>query len=51
MTNINREYFSPLPAPTAINPDAGPLGTYETKMAARSGKRSILAIARKTRGL
>ena len=28
---------------TNINPCARPLGTYKTKMAVRSGKRSILA--------
>ena len=33
--------------PTAINPDARPLGTYETKMATRTGTRLILAILRK----
>lgn len=36
---------------TALNPDARPIGTYETKTAVRTGKRSILAILRKNRGL
>ena len=30
------------PSPTAIHPDAHLLSTYETKMAARTGKHSIL---------
>lgn len=30
---------------------ARPLGTFEIKMAARNGKRSLLKIMRKTRGL
>ena len=42
---------SRLPPPTAINPDTIPLGSYETKMAARTGKRAILKILRKNRGL
>ena len=29
-----------------LNPDARPLGTYKTKMATRTGKRSILTIWR-----
>ena len=40
-----------LPPPIAINPDSRPLGTYETKVTARTGKRSILAILWKNRGL
>ena len=39
--------FSRLPP----NPDARPLGTYETKMVARSGKCSILTILPVKRGL
>ena len=39
--------FSCLPP----NPDARPLGTYETKMVARTGKRSILTILPEKRGL
>ena len=39
--------LSRLPAPIAINPDAWSLGTYETKMAARTGKRSILTMLRR----
>ena len=35
----------------AVSPDARPLGTYETKMAVRTGKRSILTILRNNRGL
>lgn len=31
--------------------DPAPLGTYETKKAARTGQRSILAIERENRGL
>ena len=34
---------------TALNPDARPLGTYETKMAVRTAKRSILTILQKNR--
>ena len=32
----------------ATNPNSRPLGTYEIKMAARTGKRSILTLLRKT---
>ena len=39
--------LSRLPAPIAINPDAWSLGTYETKMVARTGKRSILTMLRR----
>ena len=35
---------------TAISPNSRPLGTYEIKMAARTGKRSILRLLRKTIG-
>ena len=35
-------FSAPLRPPPAINTDALPLGIYETKMAARSAKRSIL---------
>ena len=42
---------SRLPPPTAINPVARPLGIQETMMAVRTGKRSILTILRKNRGL
>ena len=42
---------SRLPPPTAINPVARPLGTQKTEMATRTGKRSILTILRKNRGL
>ena len=34
---------------SALNPDARPLGTYETKMAVRTAKRSILTILQKNR--
>ena len=38
----------PPPKPiNAINPEANPLGIYETKMAVRTGQRSILTILRK----
>ena len=37
----------PHPPINAINPEANPLGTYETKMAVRTGQRSILTILRK----
>ena len=46
-----KKYFSRLPPLTASNPNARPLGTYETKMAVRTGTRSILAILRKSFGL
>ena len=49
-----KKIFSPPPPPpppqqtiNAINPEANPLGTYETKMAVRTGQRSILTILRK----
>ena len=35
-------------SPIAISHDSHPLRTYETKMAARTGKRSILTILRNT---
>ena len=34
-----------------INPDAHPIGRYETKMATHTGNCSILMILRKNRGL
>ena len=34
---------------SALNPDLLPLGTYETKMAVRTAKRSILTILQKNR--
>ena len=43
--------FSRLPPPTPLNPDAHPLGTYETKMTARLGERLILTILRENSGL
>ena len=43
-------FFRP-PPPTAVSSDTDPLGTYETKMAARTGKRLIVTILRKNRGL
>ena len=42
---------SRLPPPNAINPIARPLGTQETKMDVRTGKRPILTILRKNRRL
>ena len=44
-------FFSPIPppSPNAINPEARPLGTYETKMAARTSQRSILTILQEIR--
>ena len=51
IVDINSSYFSSLSPSTAVYPDACPLGTYETKMAARTGKRSTLTIVRKHRGL
>ena len=50
--NIFSLHTHPPPPPTsqpinAINPEANPLGTYETKMAVRTGQRSILTILRK----
>ena len=36
---------------SVINPDSRPFDIYETRMAARAGKRSILTILRKSRGL
>ena len=38
-------------APTATNPGAKPLSTFETKMATRNAKCSIPAILRKNKGL
>ena len=38
-------------ASSVINPDSRPFDIYETRMAARAGKRSILTILRKSRGL
>ena len=43
--------FSRLAPPTPINPDAHPLGTYETKVTARPGERLILTILRENSGL
>lgn len=40
-------YFSRLSSPTFTNPDANPLGTYETKMNARNAQSSISTISRK----
>ena len=47
--NIFSLHTPPPPQQTinAINPEANPLGTYETKMAVRTGQRSILTILRK----
>ena len=42
--------FSRFPPPPAINDDVRPLGTYETKMAARNEKRSILTDFTKKKG-
>ena len=39
------------PPPTATNPGARPLSTFETKMDTRNAKRSISAILRKNKGL
>ena len=49
--NCSDVYFSRPPPPTTISPDTRPLGTYETRMAARTVKRSVLTILRKNRGL
>ena len=49
--NCSDIYFSRLPPPTTVSPDTLPLGTYETRMAARTVKRSVLTILRKNRGL
>ena len=43
-------YFFSLPFTPAINDDVRPLGTYETKMAARNEKRSILTDFTKKKG-
>ena len=43
-------FFSPSSSHRLYTPDARPLGTYETKMAALIGKRSILTILRKNTG-
>ena len=42
--------FSRFPPPPAINDDVRPLGKYETKMAARNEKRSILTDFTKKKG-
>ena len=44
-------YFSCLPPPTTLNPNACLLGTYETKMVVLTGKCSILTILRKNKEL
>ena len=43
-------FFLPSSSHRLYTPDARPLGTYETKMAALTGKRSILTILRKNTG-
>ena len=43
-------FFLPCSSHRLYTPDARPLGTYETKMAALTGKRSILTILRKNTG-
>ena len=45
-----RLFFSRFPPPPAINDNVRPLGTYETKMAARNEKRSILTDFTKKKG-
>ena len=45
-----RLFSSRFPPPPAINDDVRPLGTYETKMAARNEKRSILTDFTKKKG-
>lgn len=40
-----------LPPPTTIDPNPCPLGTYETKMAAHTGKHLISTVLQKNRGL
>ena len=42
--------FSRFPPPPAINDDVRPLGTYETKIAARNEKRPILTDFTKKKG-
>ena len=37
-TKLERSIFLTFPPPTALNPDALPLDTYDTKMAASNGK-------------
>ena len=44
-------YFSCLPPPTTLNPNACLLGTYETKMVVLTAKGSILTILRKNKEL
>ena len=39
------------PSPDCYNPDARPLGTYQTKMGALTGNRSIVTILQKDTGL
>ena len=43
-------FFLPSSSHRLYTPDARPLGTYETKMATLTGKRSILTILRKNTG-
>ena len=43
-------FFLPSSSHRLYTPDARPLGTYETRMAALTGKRSILTILRKNTG-
>ena len=43
-------FFFPSSSHRLYTPDARPLGTYETRMAALTGKRSILTILRKNTG-
>ena len=43
-------FFLPSSSHRLYTPDARPLGTYETKTAALTGKRSILTILRKNTG-
>ena len=48
--NCSDVCFSRPPPPTTVSPDTRPLGTYETRMAARTVKRSVLTILRKKQG-
>ena len=49
MADLLMKFFPP---PNALNPDALlPMGTYETKTAVRTGKRSVLTILLKNTGL